>query len=317
MEEIPTATLEALVRRHRPKEDGRVSLVRIPTGKFNTSFFVRAGGEELVLRIAPADDEVFVFYERDMMRQEPEVHALVRERTGVPVARVIAFDDSRELIDRNFLLMERLPGAALSQAHSADADAVLRTVGRWLAEVHAITADRYGYLGAHAPMEPQDAWAAAFEVMWNKLVDDVVSVGHYDAEESRFLRRLLGERLHLFDRPVAASLLHMDVWGQNILVNADGEATGLVDWDRALWGDPEIEFAVLDYCGVSGPAFWEGYGRPRDASPEACTRQVFYLLYELQKYIVIRQGRGGDARSARAYKRQVMDVVHRHILGEQ
>ncbi len=47
----------------------------------------------------------------------------------------------------------------------------------------------------------------------------------------------------------------MDVWAQNILVDSMGNVSGLVDFDRALWGDPEIEFAVLNYCGISEPAF--------------------------------------------------------------
>lgn len=48
-------------------------------------------------------------------------------------------------------------------------------------------------------------------------------------------------------------------------------------------GGPEIEFAVLDYRGISEPPFWRGYGLERDASPAAQTRRMFYLLYELQK----------------------------------
>ena len=62
---------------------------------------------------------------------------------------------------------------------------------------------------------------------------------------------------------------------------------------------------------ISEPAFWEGYGRERDLSPEARIRQVFSLLYELQKYIVIRQGRGNDPVAARRYKGQVMEIVRR------
>ncbi|HIC89615.1 MAG TPA: hypothetical protein EYP04_09470 [Anaerolineae bacterium] len=61
-----------------------------------------------------------------------------------------------------------------------------------------------------------------------------------------------------FQRPVPASLLHLDAWAQNILVDEAGNVTGLVDLDRALWGDPGIEFAVLDYCGISEPVFWRG-----------------------------------------------------------
>jgi fructosamine-3-kinase len=105
----------------------------------------------------------------------------------------------------------------------------------------------------------------------------------------------------------------MDVWSQNILVDAAGTVTGLVDWDRALWGDPEIEFAVLDYCGVSVPEFWEGYGQRRETSASARIRQVFYLLYEIQKYIVIRHWRSRDPHAAARYRDQVLAIVESNL----
>jgi aminoglycoside phosphotransferase (APT) family kinase protein len=311
---VDLETLEHLVRSHRPHLDGTVSFEPIPTGKFNTSFFVAAGDEDLVLRIAPPGDAVFVFYERDMMRQEPGIHALVLEETSVPAAPIIAFDDSHRLIDRDFLIMERLPGRPLTEMRAVAYSHVLRQVGDCLAQVHRLTAEEHGYIGEHRPMEPQARWVDAFQIMWNAMIDDIVAVGHYDHEESRMLRTLLDQHIALFDRPVPASLLHMDIWHQNILVDDGGALTGIVDWDRALWGDPEIEFAVLDYCGISEPAFWDGYGRERDTSRAARARQVFYLLYELQKYIVIRHGRGHDPASARAYKQQALEIVRRSLL---
>lgn len=311
MSEWPREQLEACVRRHLGHADGPVTFEPIRTGKFNTSFFVRAGGQDLVLRIAPPADAVFCFYERDMMRQEPGIHALLLAKTTVPVARILAFDDSRDAIDRDFLLMERLPGTALSDGPRCDTTRVLEQVGECLAQVHRLTAETYGYLGEHRPMEPQATWAEAFRVMWGSLLDDIVATGHYDAAEALRLAALLDGHLPLFDRPVPASLLHMDIWSQNLLVDRRGRLSGLVDWDRALWGDPEIEFAVLDYCGISRPAFWRGYGRERDTSPEARVRGVFYLLYELQKYIVIRHGRSHDPAAARGYKREVMGIVAR------
>jgi aminoglycoside phosphotransferase (APT) family kinase protein len=309
MADLSPDSLQAIVRRHRADLDGPVTAEPITTGKFNTSYFVTAGGEELVLRIAPPRDSVFVFYERDMMRQESGIHACLRERTSVPAAEIFAYDDSLGLIDRDFLVMERLPGVALSDAPGTDFDTVLRQVGRYLAESHGLTADTYGYIGEHRPMEPQASWVDAFEMMWNRLIDDIVSVGHYDGEESGLFRSLLNRHIGLFDRPVDSCLLHMDIWHQNILVDGGGVVTGIVDWDRALWGDVEIEFAVLDYCGISEPAFWEGYGQERDLSPEARVRQVFNLLYELQKYIVIREGRNHDSASARRHKAQVFQIV--------
>ena len=142
------------------------------------------------------------------------------------------------------------------------------------------------------------------------MIDDIEKTGVYSDEESNHMRHLLDHHIRMFEHPVTSSLLHMDIWSQNILVDSEANVTGIVDWDRALWGDPEIEYAVLDYCGISEPPFWKGYGAERDLSPEARTRQVFYFLYELQKYIVIRHGRNNDAGSARAYKGQVIEIVN-------
>jgi fructosamine-3-kinase len=140
--------------------------------------------------------------------------------------------------------------------------------------------------------------------MWNLLLDDVVDCGAYTPDEAQWMRLLLESNLDHFQHPVVPRLLHMDVWSQNILIGDGGQVTGLVDFDRALWGDVEIEFAVLDYCGISEAAFWEGYGQRRDVSHPAMLRRLFYLLYEVQKYMPIRIWRRNDPEGAQRYKEQ-------------
>lgn len=299
---------ETLLRRvlavHLPVDADRVRLEPIRTGKHNRSYICHTDQGDAVLRIAPPQVGM-IFYERNMMAQEPALHALLRAETTVPVAEIYAYDDSRALIDRSYMLMERLPGCALSDMSPVPPRLyarVLAQVGEALRQMHALTADAYGYIGAHHPMAPQPSWWSAFRVMWNALLDDVVGAGGYSVKEADVLRSLLDAYRTCFDRPVQASLLHMDVWSQNILVDQQGTVTGLVDLDRALWGDPEIEYAVLDYCGISEPAFWGGYGTARDESVEAQTRQRFYLLYEVQKYIVIHLLRRDDPSGAHRFK---------------
>ena len=305
--DVPRDKLAACVRKAIPGA-ANVDLRPICTGKFNTSYFVRADDQALVLRIAPPADTVFCFYERGMMRQEPGLHRLLRAKTTVPVPEILCFDDSHQLIDRDYLVMRRLPGRPLSEV-AASEGTVFQAVGQALAQVHQLTADAYGYLGEHHCMEPQPTWAKAFAVMWRRLLDDIVRGHYYTAKEADGLERLLAPHLKLFDRHTPPRLLHMDVWAENILVESGDRLSGLLDWDRALWGDPEIEFAVLDYCGVSTPAFWRGYGQPRDDSREAKTRRAFYLLYEVQKYIVICGGREHDAAGAHCYKRQTVRLI--------
>ncbi|MEJ2560403.1 MAG: aminoglycoside phosphotransferase family protein [Anaerolineae bacterium] len=313
LESLDIRTLTELILALIRVDPASLRFSSIRTGKHNTSYWVDCDLGRLVLRIAPADDAGFLFYERRMMRQEPELHALIHAQTTIPAAQVIAYDFSRTRIDRDYLLMTALPGTPLSDVPrltSARFRRALYQVGEYLRQLHALTAadcldtEAYGYLGAHHPMHPQPTWSDAFRVMWNRLLDDVVVCGSYSLEEAQVMRDLLDLYLEHFRRPVTSRLLHMDVWSQNILIDEVGNVTGLVDFDRALWGDVEIEFAVLDYCGISEPAFWEGYGTPRDESPPAMIRRQFYLLYEVQKYMPIRVWRRNDPDAATRYKQQ-------------
>ena len=312
-EDFSNQTLTKLVVEHTDARPADLSFSKVPTGKFNTTYFVDGTPAPLVIRIAPPDDAGFIFYERRMMAQEPGIHALIRERTSAPVAEILAYDTTRAHVDRDYLLMQRLPGDALTHftGTARQFEQVLEQTGRYLREIHEITANQYGYLGEHRCMEPQGDWASAFTVMWHKMIDDIVGAGYYDSDEESYAKGLLDKHLAHFDRPVTSRLLHMDIWSQNILVDADANVTGIVDFDRALWGDKEIEFAVLDYCGISEPAFWRGYGRERDLSPPAQIRQAFYLLYELQKYIVIHHYRHAEPTDCPQYKRQAMSMMAR------
>lgn len=295
-----------------------LQLVPIATGKHNSSFWVVTPQNRWVLRVAPPDSAGLLFYERQMMRQEPLLHDLIRDRTSIPVAEIIAVDFTRTQFDRDCLLMAALPGVPLSDATSFSSGTrqqVLSQVGTHLRQLHDLNApeclgmEGYGYIGPHHPMEPQPSWAEAFRVMWNLLLDDVVASGCYTSRDRDFMVNLLEQNIAHFDYTGLPRLLHMDVWAQNILVDSIGNVTALVDFDRALWGDPEIEYAVLDYCGISEPAFWLGYGRERDQSSAAQIRQQFYLLYELQKYMPIAIWRRRDEQRAMFFKQRSLAIA--------
>ncbi|MHC4872122.1 MAG: phosphotransferase family protein [Planctomycetota bacterium] len=288
-------------------------VIPIPTGHFNKSCFVNSNSHQLVIRIAPSAGTRQLFYEKDMMRQEMEIHECVKQHTSIPVPAIHIFDDSSHFFADNFIIMERLPGEALSSVVKVDCSEVLQQVGRYLAEAHGIRGAKYGYTGSHTPMPVQDNWADAFAVMWEKLILDISETGIYSADLCRKLIALQQSRRALFEHNPSASLLHMDVWPQNILVDAHSRVTGLIDWDRSLRGDPELEFAVLDYCSISEPDFWAGYGKERDNSDAAQLRKVFYLLYEVQKYIVIEYGRRKNPAKATSYAEHALKTARQYF----
>ena len=312
---IQTDLLSFAAAEHLGYDRNSIRFRQCNTGKYNTTWFLDGVEKPLVMRVAPPDiRENNLFYEHRMMRQEPGLHRVIRAANAATVPEILAADFSRNLLERDFLLMERIPGSPLSESYSigkSELDRLLGEVGQALKKVHAIREKRHGYIGEHQPAPSAGNWTEAFVILWDHLLRDIENCGGYSTVEADAMRSLLDTHLDKFTRDEPASLLHMDVWAQNIMAGPRGELLGLLDWDRALWGDVEIEFAVLDYCGISEPSFWEGYGSQRENDSAAQVRQLFYLLYELQKYIFIRRVRGGNPARADNYRRQSLQLAAR------
>ncbi len=278
-------------------------------GKFSQTFSARnsADGSEYVLRVAPPDSMLQLFYEFRMMRQEPALHERLLAETSVPAPPILAHDFSRRRIDRDYLIMPMLPGVPLSQA-SLSNEARHRAFREWgghIAQVHSLTDrdNRFGYLGEHRCMEPQATWRGAFRRMFELELQDIMGCGVYDKRKAAWALDLLDGHSRVFDFCRTSHLLHGDIWVTNVLVQPDGSVSGVLDFDRACWGDIEWDLAIADYCGVTRSAFWQGYGREvTRESGEAAIRRLFYLVYEHQKYIVISMSeRRNDPQGARRY----------------
>ncbi len=320
--EIDSTTAEELARRNL---GGNWSARSFGAGRFSHTFLLRGVEEkdedrdEMILRVGPPDDLLQLFYEYRMMRQEPEIHRLVREQSSIPIPEIAAHDFSRTIIDRDYLFMPRLPGKPLSEAPLSRkaAEQAHYEWGRYIAQLHRITHPngKYGYAGAHEPMNPASTWREAFLEMYRLELEDIRRAGVYRAEDYSFALGLLEEHADIFSNIVLPVLCHGDIWVTNLMVESDGNVTGVIDFDRACWGDPEWDLAIADYCGVTTEAFIRGYGGdPReaeDADREAVRlRRLFYLLYEHQKYIIISlSARRNDPAGARRYAEQSLSMM--------
>ena len=288
---------------------------KIDTGKFNDSYFLEAEDKNFVLRIAPDDSVPQLFYEQNMMRREPGIHRLIREKTDIPIAKIISHDFSRSIVNRDWLLMERLPGVPLSQSSlwkftgKDRQQSLFFTLGRYVREIHAIKNDWHGYPPGTDTLPRGKNWFDTFSGLWRNLLTDITKTGIYSNRETDWLSGLLEKQSGAFSHDPEPSLLHMDIWSQNILVDRNGNISGIVDWDRALWGDPEIDFSVLEYCGMTPPSFWKGYGLEPEERKDYMIRKTFYLLYEHQKYIFIRALRGKNFPLARRYAEESLKIA--------
>src|SRR3972149_1883040 len=152
---------------------GGSSVGPIGAGHYNDSYYIDSEKGKFVLRIAPLDSVPKLFYEVDMMKSEVAIHRLVREHTDIPAPEIIYHDFSRQIIDRDCLIMEYLEGSPGWVDE--------RKLGEYVKQLHAIKGERFGYPERAAPMG--ERWPDIFHRYVQLIFEDCLSCGVIDKNE--------------------------------------------------------------------------------------------------------------------------------------
>ena len=95
------------------------------------------------------------------MRKEILVARLLDGRLGVPTPHILLADDSKGLIDLNFLVMNRFDGQSVIRweptLNPSDCHAIYAQMGRVLRDIHGIAIDSFGYIGPDGVVAPSNS----------------------------------------------------------------------------------------------------------------------------------------------------------------
>ncbi|MEV6489928.1 aminoglycoside phosphotransferase family protein, partial [Actinoplanes sp. NPDC051633] len=173
-----------------------------------------------------------------------------------------------------YVLMDRLPGRALIETwDEVDRDRLADRLGEAIVALHAIPPP------AIDDWWPED-WAEFAEEQRDGCVMRHQALGLDDEWVARiepFLDSVdLGD-----DSPV---LLHTEIMRVHLLTGASGEPTGLIDFEPAMRGAPEYEYAAVGaYVSQGDPGFLRrvliaaGY-RPDELTADLRRRLMAWLL---------------------------------------
>lgn len=243
--------VEALLEPAGLRLDAAQECVAVTGGTFNTVYRLGlADGSGAILKLAPGPAAPLLQYERGILRTEARFYQEARHRTGVPVPEVLHIGFGQRSVEGDFLLLSELPGTPW-HGHRHLGDATTRRLryelGGLIAELHTMTGTTFGYPEESiAPLCP--TWRPAFLAMVEAVL----------ADAERFAVQLPRPTAHIHDAVVAAAdvlgqvptavLVHFDLWDGNILLDQHSGAlriSGIIDAERAFWGDPVADFVSL------------------------------------------------------------------------
>jgi aminoglycoside phosphotransferase (APT) family kinase protein len=205
------------------------------------------------------------------MRKEVLVARLLDGKTTVRVPRILLTDDSRTLLDLNFLVMNRLSGETViglePMLDTAETHAIYTQMGRALREIHAVTMEGFGYLGPDGIVTPFTTNRAYMLSQFERKLGDFAKLGERPALAER-LNTYLKRSADLLDGCAEPRLCHYDFHTGNLLAaQRDGrlQLTGIVDLENAISGDPLMDLAkTLSYSvradATKRAGLFAGYG---------------------------------------------------------
>ena len=274
-------------------EDSPIGQVEeLKGGMFNAAYrIVRAdGGDDLILKVSVKPGTPVLSYEKDIMATEVAVYELINDHTTIPAPKMLCHDFSRRLIDGDYFFMTALYGEPMDKVKrkisSANLDAIKRELGGYFAQVHTVKGTYYGYF-TQDESRRYATWKEAFLGMVGMILDDGRRMGvrlPYDRIE-----KALGEKAGLLEDIHEPVLVDYDLWSGNIFLVSDGKdysIEGMVDFERAFWGDPYADFAAaffIDGDLWEDSVFWEGYteiaGKDKVITEQDRVRLLMYRLY--------------------------------------
>lgn len=273
------STLAKLIQKAFP-ERKLENLRELTEGYFNIAYEVSFDdGTASILKIAPHPTVTVMTYEQNIMESEVRSMRLVAQKTHVPVPRVEFYDPSCQWCSAPYFFMEKLKGESLSTRKSRltpqEVNDVYSLVGSLTKEINQITNAYFGYPGLKKFQG--ENWYEVFYEMLKAVMMDAEKESIDLKISSRELLDLLDKDKNLFLEVVTPRLVHWDIWDGNIFIE-DGRLTGIIDWERCLWGDPLMEVGFRSYA--QSPDFLRGYGIGQ-LTEEENRRILWYDLYLL------------------------------------
>lgn len=250
-------------------------------GYFNSAYSVKLNGGEIktVLKVSPTDDIDILTYEKKIMATEVEVLNLFANKLEIPAPRVLYSDFSRKRFPYDFYFMEFIEGNTwnnLRESLSDNENSLISTeLGKITSKINSITSKSFGY-----KYNQFNTWKKAFNSMMEWLYSDFDRFNVKSTIKLDSIKKIIESNQKYLEEVKEAALVHWDLWDGNVFLSKiDGEykISGIIDCERAFWGDPIAEANFADFSFNND--FYKGYDKDIYSTESSKIRRKLYSIY--------------------------------------
>ncbi len=215
--------------------------------------------------------------ERWLMESETAAMRLIAERAPlVKAPKVLFYDDSMTHCSGKYFFMEYVDGDLMMERRKDftedEAKKLYSEMGRSVRRIAEVKNTTFGIV--NSGIEFDSLYGLVNQLIGNVVGDLERAGADMGVSSAELLGQLLADKPY-FDEVTEPSLVHFDIWENNIIVCGD-EIAGILDWERALWGEPLMEDRFRSY-GMN-PYFLEGFGQTEFTRSEQ-RRLIWYNIW--------------------------------------
>ncbi|MGN0431032.1 MAG: phosphotransferase family protein [Lachnospiraceae bacterium] len=230
-------------------------------GLCNVAYLITfTDGEKRILKIAAPNRDGYMTNEINLMEAEVCAMQLVKDKISTQVAEIDLFDKSKQNCSGNYFFMTVLDGdnyfSVQENFSEEEKEAVSIRLGELVREIAGIKGEKFGLIG-----DGEHRFDTQYDLFYYMLSNVIADADRKSVDyfiSGRELLDMLKRDKEAFAEVRQPSLVHYDMWEGNVFVK-DKQVTGLIDWERALWGDVLMEDRFRRHTRTA--AFLKGYGR--------------------------------------------------------
>lgn len=215
-------------------------------------------------------------------RKEKYVIDLIRKNTDVPVPNIYAWDNSREILPFEYMILSKLDGSNMNDIYESfkldERSFIAEKMGEYLAKIHSIKFEWFGSLMGSSITTVKDDYFKFLNDNFRGTLSGIPEIEEIKDDIMTFVE----DNTHLLNIDVTPSLIHNDYHLGNVM-GYETKITGIIDFEASKAGHNEQDLIIpkwwiFEKCRGAESPFFEGYKKYGNFNNDFDKRTKLYEL---------------------------------------